>query len=220
MKIAIVEDHRMFRAFLRHLAEEASVHEVVGEAADGAAGILLVDETKPEMLLLDLNLPDRDGFEVAEHTLRNHPGTKVLVLSSHCDDYTVTRILTSGVHGFVDKNDQPPETVALAIEAVAKGCLFFTEAVTRVRKRLGEDPKAFNKVLSPRELELLCLIGVGMTDGEVAKATRLSTGTVQWHRKKILTKLKLHTTRELMRYAMERGITKMSLTRPPGSSVP
>ncbi|OIR18853.1 transcriptional regulatory protein DegU [mine drainage metagenome] len=220
VNLAIVEDHRMFRDFLKELTSREKGYRIIGEAGDAAAARELIDSKPIDLLILDLNLPDGDGFEIAEHALQVRPEAKILALSSHCDEYTISRILSSGVHGFVDKNDQSADVLREAIAAVAGGRLFFTEAVSRVKRAIREDPRAFTKIFTEREIEILCLIGSGLSDLEVARRTTLSASTIQWHRKRILSRLRLHSTRDLIRYALGKGITRMNLVRPPGSTVP
>src|SRR5216110_1116853 len=104
VRIVIVEDHVMFREVLRKVCAVDLKLKVVGEAGDGQTAVQLVRETKPDLVLLDLHLPNLDGFGVAEAIHEYSPETRILVLSSHCDEYTVFRAERAGVQGFVDKN--------------------------------------------------------------------------------------------------------------------
>lgn len=220
MKIGIVEDHRMFRDFLRDKGVRGAGHEVLWEAGSLAEAERLLGARPPEVLLLDLSLPDGDGYDLAERTLQRLPRLLILVLTSHCDEYTISRLLQSGVQGFVDKNEQPVETIAQALVALQAGRTYYSEAVERIRQHLREDSKAFTKLFSPRELEVLGLVGAGFSDEDIGRRLALSTSTVQWHRKRIQARLGLESTRELMRYALQKGITRLPLILPPGANAP
>jgi len=119
VRIVIVEDHLMFREVLRKVCGEELQHEVVGEAGDGTKAVEVVGRTLPDLVLLDLHLPSLDGFGVVEAIRKQAPHVKILVLSSHCDEYTVFRSEKAHVQGFVDKNTNSVATLKLAIAAVA-----------------------------------------------------------------------------------------------------
>jgi two-component system response regulator NreC len=186
---------------------------VVGEAEDGATGLALCRKHKPHLVLLDLLLPDRDGIAMADELLAMDPEVRILALSSECDDYTLYRVLNSGMHGYVDKNRQSVEVLKQAIDEVIKGRVFFTEVVQQVRQRLRAEPKAFPKVLTEREQQVLTVLGSGLTDEQVAKEFHLSRYTVQLHRRNIMSKLGLHRTPDLIRYAVNKGFAKLNSFR-------
>jgi DNA-binding NarL/FixJ family response regulator len=213
MKIVLIEDQAMFRDLLKKICREHFRLTVVGEAGDAASGVALCQKHKPDMVLLDLNLPDRDGFSVADELLAMDPEIRILALSSECDDYTLYRVLNSGMHGYVDKNRQSVDVLREAIQEVVKGRVFFTEVVQQVRQRLRTEPKAFPKLLTDREQQLLGLLGGGLTNEEVARELRLSRYTVQLHRRNIMSKLGLHRTPDLIRYAVSKGFSKLSAFR-------
>ena len=126
VRIVIVEDHAMFREVLRKVCARDLRHEVVGEASDGQGAVQLVRDSAPDMVLLDLHLPKLDGFGVAEAIRQASPNIKILILSSHCDDYTVFRAEKTRVNGFVDKNTNTVAILKEAITAVGNGLhLFF-----------------------------------------------------------------------------------------------
>jgi len=213
MKIVLIEDQAMFRDLLKKICREHFRLTVVGEAEDAAGGLELCAKHRPDMVLLDLNLPDRDGFSVADELLAMDPAIRILALSSECDDYTLYRVLNSGMHGYVDKNRQSVDVLKEAIDEVIKGRVFFTEVVQQVRQRLRSEPKAFPKLLTDREQQLLGLLGGGLTNEEVARELHLSRYTVQLHRRNIMSKLGLHRTPDLIRYAVNKGFAKLSSFR-------
>jgi DNA-binding NarL/FixJ family response regulator len=215
MKIVIVEDHLMFREVLRKVCARDLRHEVVGEAGDGRTAVEIVIKTFPDLVLLDLHLPNLDGFGVLEALREAVPLVRVLVLSSHCDDFTVYRAEKARVHGFVDKNTNTIETLKTAVAAVAQGRTYFSESFLRIKDARFQNTRSFDKLLTDRESAILTMIGEPLSDAEIAARLEISTGTVEKHRFNILRKLGLQTTAELGRYAREHGFT---LSAPPGDS--
>jgi two-component system response regulator NreC len=213
MKIVIIEDQAMFRELLEKICRQDFHLTVVGEAEDAATGLRLCRLHRPDMVLLDLNLPDRDGVSIADELLGIDPEVRILALSSECDDYTLYRLLNSGIHGYVDKNRQSLAILRQAIDEVIHGRVFFAEVVHQVRRRLRTEPNAFPKMLTEREQQLLGLLGGGLTDAEVARKLRLSPYTVQLHRRTIMGKLDVHRTPDLIRYAVTKGFAKLNSFR-------
>lgn len=203
----IVEDHLMFREVLRKVCTNELHHEVVGEAADGRRAVELVAELNPDLVLLDLHLPGLDGFGVLGEIRKKAPALRVLVLSSHCDEYTVFQAERAHVNGFVDKNTNTVATLKQAIESVGAGRVWFSDTFVRVKADRHRDPQSFDKVLSDRERVVLALLGEPMHDAEVAARLGIAQETVEKHRFNILRKLDLATTTELIRYAREHGFT-------------
>jgi DNA-binding NarL/FixJ family response regulator len=197
----------MFREVLRKVCEQDLGHEVIGEADDGHRAIDLVTRTNPDLVLLDLHLPKVDGFGVIEAIRMANPDLRILVLSSHCDEYTVFRADNAGVQGFVDKNSNTVESLKTAINAVINGQSSFSPAFQRMREKRHRDPKAFDKLLGNRERIVLALIGEPLTDVEIAKRLGIAVLTVAKHRLNIIQKLGLQNTTELVRYAREHGFT-------------
>ena len=213
VRIVIVEDHLMFREVLRKICVSELGHEVVAEADDGKAAVEVVRETRPDFVLLDLHLPNLDGFGVVEEIRKLLPRLKVLVLSSHCDEYTVFHAERLHVQGFVDKNTNSVATLKSAISAVADGRVWFSDAFQRIKAARLRDPESFDKLLTRRERMILALVGQLLTDQEIARELDISHETVEKHRFNVLRKLELKTTAELARYAREHGFT---LTGRPG----
>lgn len=215
MKIVIVEDHLMFREVLRKVCTRELHHEIVGEAGDGRTAVQLVLKTKPDLVLLDLHLPKLDGFGVVEALQLASPGIRILVLSSHCDDYTVFRTEQAHVLGFVDKNTNTVPVLKAAITAMGQGKPYFSAAFLRIKAARLIDPLSFDKLLTDRQRAILALLGQPLSDPEIAAQLRISEETVEKHRYNILHKLGLQTTAELVRYARDHGFT---LAAPPGDS--
>ncbi len=197
----------MFREVLRRICEVDLKHRVVGEADDGRRAVDVVAETKPDLVLLDLHLPNLDGFGVIEEIRKKSPDVLVLVLSSHCDDYTVFRADRANIQGFVDKNTNSVAALKEAISAVASGRSVFSEPFKKIRAKRHSDPQAFDKVLGNRERTVLALVGLSLRDNEIAEKLGISEQTVSTHRLNIIRKLGLSNTTELVRYAREHGFT-------------
>jgi DNA-binding NarL/FixJ family response regulator len=213
MKVVLIEDQVMFRDLLKKICRDHLHLTVVGEADDAANGLALCRKHRPDIVLLDLNLPDKDGITMADELLAINPDVRILAVSTECDDYTLYRVLNSGVHGYVDKNRQSVEVLKHAIDEVVKGRVFFTEVVQEVRQRLRAEPTSFPKMLTEREQELLALLGGGLSNDEVARELHLSRFTVQLHRRNIMSKLGLHRTPDLIRYAVNKGFSKLNSFR-------
>jgi len=217
MRTLIVEDQRMFRDLLAKMCEAHFSHQKVVAVGTGGSGAEAMRSSPFDLLILDIDLPDRDGFSLAEEaaTLREPP--RVLGMSGHCDEFMVHRIMNSSMHGFIDKTDQSVETLAAAIKTVCAGRFYFSDVVHRTRVALRNDPRAFPKLLSDRECEMLALLGQGMTNDQAAERLGITATTVQWHRKQLMRKLDIHSTVDLVVYAVEKGFTRLGAARPQGA---
>lgn len=197
----------MFREVLRKVCEKELHHEIVGESGDGRAAVGLVAKTKPDLVLLDLHLPSLDGFGVVDEIRKVSPDTRILVLSSHCDEYTVFRAEKAHVQGFVDKNTNSVAMLKEAIGHVAAGRVSFSEAFLRIKSARHRNPQSFDKLLTDRERMIVALVGEPLSDEQIARRLLISVETVQKHRLNVLRKLGLDSTTDLVRYARDRGFT-------------
>jgi two-component system response regulator NreC len=220
LKIAVIEDHALMRELLLKACQEALPGSEVSGARNAEAGLALCRNSQPDVILLDLALPDRDGLEVLDDLLRACRTAKVIGISSYTDEVTLYRALRSPLHGFVDKNEQTIEQLATAINSVLRGERHLSPTARRARLSLGSDPLAFDKILSVREQDLLSFFGRGLTNEEIAAKLSLSELTVRNHRCRTMAKLGLRTTAELIRYALEKGFTRVGAAAasgpPPG----
>lgn len=197
----------MFREVLRKVCEKELRHEIVGESGDGRAAAALVAKTKPDLVLLDLHLPSLDGFAVVDEIRKESPDTRILILSSHCDEYTVFRAEKARVQGFVDKNTNSVALLKEAITHVAAGRVYFSDAFQRLKAARHRNPQSFDKLLTDRERMIVALVGEPLSDDQIARRLSISVETVQKHRFNVLRKLGLDTTTDLVRYARDRGFT-------------
>ncbi|MBL9205697.1 MAG: response regulator transcription factor [Opitutaceae bacterium] len=215
MRILIVEDQTMFRELLAAACAQVVEQADLRLAADGAAALVACRSCAPDLVVLDLELPDIDGLDLLGELRMLAPRLRVIVLSSHTDEFSLHRATLAQVNGFVDKDGQPVVILAEAIREVSAGRQYLSPIVHQVKLAMRNDPAAFNKVLTDREVEMLALIGAGAPDDEIAARFSLRPITVKNHRRNILSKLGLHSTPDLMRYALEKGFVRIRRRRPP-----
>lgn len=212
MKIAIVEDERLFREVLRSVCISELGHQVVGEAGTGRDALSMIASTLPDLVVLDIHLPDMDGFEVLGMVRRRRALIKALVISSYFNEYTLCRTERAGVQGFIDKSTNTVDELGRAIRAIDAGKTFFPQQFTEARRKHGRNPVAFDKVLTDREQTVLSLVGEPLSDAEIALELGLSPETVEKHRFNIMRKLGLRSRAESARFARRCGLTKPPLS--------
>jgi DNA-binding NarL/FixJ family response regulator len=210
MKFVLVEDQVMFRGLIRRMLVEQLRGKVLFECTTLAELRANLDKVRlADLLLLDIRLPDGDGLDFVDEMARDHLGTPVLLFSSSCEDYIVHRVSRTFAQGFVHK-DEDPKALLTAIQTVAAGGAFFSPRFIERRRRLALDPNSFDKMLSPREQDLLRYVGAGYTDEEAAAALGAKTSTIATHRRNIMAKLGVHTALDLQAYALKAGFTTIA----------
>jgi DNA-binding NarL/FixJ family response regulator len=214
LTVVLIEDEAMFRGLLKKICRSSLGLTVVGEAGNAEDGLALCRELNPGLVLLDLNLPDREGLTIVPDLAALTPAPRILALSGESDQVTIDGVAHSGVHGFVDKNRQSLDDLQHAIGEVAAGRGYFAEVVTKVGKELLMDPGAFPKLLTDREREMLAALGRGLTNAQAAKELGVTANTVQSHRDRIMHKLGLHRTVDLIGYAVRKGFSRLRSFRP------
>lgn len=205
MKIAVVEDELLIRELLVNAASDLLGFEVIGEAGDGIQGLTLCRRESPHLVLMDTTLPEMDGIELSRILLREKPEIRILALCSEYDQYTLFRLFEAGIHGYVDKLTSSIEVLRAAIATVAGGKSYYSELALKVKMEMQTDPAFFAKVLSHREVEMMQMFARGFSNTEIAVRLSISPLTVQSHRRSVMKKLDLHSVKELMRYAVEKG---------------
>lgn len=208
MKLVLIEDQAMIRQLLVMACRQALPDSEIFSAADGEAGLEHCLREQPGVVLLDLVLADRDGLDLVPEIRKVAGGAKILVLSSHTDEFTLHRVQRSGVNGFVDKNEQAFEVLKDALATVLGGRSYFCSITQLLRARMKADPQSFSKVLSDREMELLGFFGRGLSNDEIGVKLGLRPNTVRNHRQNIMTKLGVGSTPQLIHYALEKGFTR------------
>jgi DNA-binding NarL/FixJ family response regulator len=206
-RVVIVEDQRLvaelFAAHCRKLGLE-----VIAQCGTLAEALPTVRQHRPDLVLMDFSLPDGDGLQVAAQLMGEIATLRVIGVSSHRDPWTMLQVQRSGLHGFVDKNEQRPEILAEAIEAVLFGRTFYTSIVGQSSSVIRHDRNAFVHVLSDYELRILALIGEAKDDIEIAAILGISSSTAQSRRRDIMRKLDIHSTPKLIHYALSQGIVR------------
>jgi len=209
VRVLIVDDHPIWRnGAARDLAEAG--YEVVGTAGDGAQALRVAAATRPEVIVLDLHLPDMSGADVTRQLLTGRPEVRVLMLSASGERQDVLDAVTAGASGYVLKSAQLAELVA-AVRATAAGQAVFTPGLAGLvlgeyRRLSAPTSKVVAPVLTDREAEVLRLVAKGLTYPQIAQRLTLSTRTVQNHVQNTLSKLQLHNKAQLVRYALEQGV--------------
>lgn len=206
-RVLIVEDQRLVAEFFSFHCRDLGL-EVVELCGNRRSAEQAIRERQPDLVLMDISLPDGDGLELAKVVLDESPAIKILAISSHRDPWTMLQVQRIGLHGFVDKNDQRPEVLTDAIRSVLEGRVYYTPIVNESSATLRRDPKAFVRLLSDYETRILSMIGESKTDDEIAAELGVSAGTVQSRRRDIMKKLDVHTTPKLIHYAIVNGLTR------------
>lgn len=211
LRIALADDHSLVREGLRRIIEEQPGWEVVGEAADGRQAVSQALELKPDVVIVDLAMPQLGGVDAIQQIVRRLPATRVLVLSMHADEVYVTRALKAGAHGYLLK-DSAGTDLMRAVTALSQNKSFFSPAVSKIMlddyvRQLAERGITDRyDTLSEREREVFQLIAEGRVNKEIAEILGLSPSTVETHRARIMEKLDVHSAVEIVLYAVRKGI--------------
>jgi two-component system response regulator NreC len=211
IRIVLADDHTVIRAGLRLLLERQPDLVVVGEAEDGRQTVELADAEKPDVIVMDIAMPNLNGIEAARQIIGKHPRTAVVILSMHSDESYVMRALKAGARAYLLKDSAEADLIR-AVRAVCEGKSFFSPAVSKmlledyIRQLQDRGEEDSYELLTTREREILQLLAEGKTNKEVATVLNLSLYTVETHRAHILQKLGLHSIPDLILYAVRKGI--------------
>jgi two-component system response regulator NreC len=213
-RVLLVDDHAVVRAGLRMLLAADAELEIVGEAENGTQGVRLAGDLQPDVVLMDISMPDLNGIEATRQIKTQHPDIAVLALTMHEDDQYFFEMLAAGASGYVPKRAAPNDLIS-AIQAVRGGGMFLFPSLARSlvqdylqrREQPGGSsaPRGLED-LTEREREVLTLIAEGQSNQEIADELVISIKTVNRHRENIMAKLDLHTRVDLVRYAIEKGL--------------
>ena len=212
VRVLVADDHALFRQGIRALLQSQLGWQVVGEAGNGREAVEKAAQLKPDVVLLDITMPELNGIEATRQILKAVPQTEVLILTMHESERTMREVLQAGARGYLLKSDAPDDLLA-AMEALRKGKYFVTSTLAErvVRDYLGRGRAAGaratpGEVLTPRERETLQLLAEGKSNKEIAAALDISVKTVEGHRANIMRKLKFNSFSELVRYAVRNNI--------------
>jgi two-component system response regulator NreC len=204
IRVLLVDDHALVRRGFRRMLDDDETLEVVGEASNGAEAVELAEKLKPQVVVMDCQLPQMTGLEATRKILQELPATAILMLSMHSEDTLVRQALEAGARGYVLKNALDPD-LARAIKEVAAGNSVLDPQVKRGEALKGERETG----LTARELEVLQYIVAGKSNKEIASDLNLSVNTVSVHRANIMDRLGIHKTAELVVYAIRNGLVNL-----------
>lgn len=210
MRILIVDDHGVLRAGLAALLDSEADFEVVGEAEDGSQAVSQAAQLQPDVVLMDINLPDFNGIEATRRILEIVPAARILILTVHDDKSLLQEAVREGAAGYILKQAVKTELIH-ALHTIQKGDLYVDPALTRMLLSEDDDSPGSTNVetpLSPREIEVLQLIVQGYTNSQAGEILGISVRTVEFHRSNIMGKLQLSSRVELVRYAEQHNLTR------------
>jgi two-component system response regulator NreC len=209
--VLLADDHAIVRAGVRMLLETDPDVEIVGEAGNGLEAVALAEELNPDVIVMDIMMPDMDGFEATRQIKKKHPQCNVLVLSMYDNEQYFFEILSAGASGYLPKKAAPTSLVE-AVRTVHGGGVYLYPTVARSlvedyvrRVHEGGEQETYDG-LTEREREVLTLIAEGETTQGIARALHISVKTVERHRSNIMDKLDLHNRIELTKYAIRKGL--------------
>ena len=214
VRILIADDHDLMRRGVRTLLEPHPGWEICGEATTGREAVAKAEQLKPNIVILDISMPDLNGVDAAKRIKKVSPDTEVLIFSAHYSDQLIREILEAGVRGYIVKSDSDRDLV-IAVESLSKKKPFFTSRATEVMLTSFSDggPKQdpsepLRDRLTTREREIVQLLAEGKSSKEVASSLNISVKTAETHRANIMRKLQIHTVSELVRYAIRNQIVE------------
>jgi two-component system response regulator NreC len=206
IRILLADDHALVRQGFRMILDAQSDMEIVGEAGNGREAVELAEKLQPDLVVMDVTMPELNGIEATRRLTGVAPRARVLALSMHKDSVYVREILRAGARGYLLKDSADTDLLA-AVRAVAKGEGYLSPAVSDAvltdYRRHVTDPL---DLLTTREREVLQMIAEGKTNKEIATSLNLSVYTVEAHRGRVMEKLNLHSTGELVRFALRNGL--------------
>jgi DNA-binding NarL/FixJ family response regulator len=212
LKILIADDHDVVRRGIRSLIESRPEWQVCDEAHSGREAVQKAEERKPDIVVLDISMPELNGLEAARRIQKVSPNSEILILSMHYSDQLIKEILDAGVRGFIVKSDSDRDLI-IALETLANHKPFFTSKATEVMLTSFQRPASVpapaemrSSRLTSREREIVQLLSEGKSSKEVATSLGISVKTAETHRANIMRKLEIHSVSELVRYAVRNQI--------------
>lgn len=213
IKILIVDDHKIVREGLRTLLDKQTGMKVVGEAANGSTAVKQALELSPDIVIMDITMPDLNGIEATRRIIAKNPKIKVIALSMHSDRRFMVETLKNGASGYLLK-DSAFDELAFAIKTVMKNQTYLSSQIADlvlkdyINQLNKKEPSAYS-LLTPREREVLQMLAEGHTTKQISARMHVSVKTVETHRKQIMDKLNIHNIAGLTKYAIREGITKL-----------
>ncbi|MBN1319000.1 MAG: response regulator transcription factor [Anaerolineales bacterium] len=208
VKVLLADDHRMLREGLRTMLEQSDRIRVIGEAQDGVQAVAMAEHLKPDVVVMDIAMPNMNGIEATRAIRTHRPETKVVILTMYDTEEYVSEILKAGATCYVTK-EAAGEELLQAIQSAAKGAVYLqsTAAGAVIGQVLKQSPEGGSETeLTHREMEILRLIGQGLTNRAMAAHLNLSLHTVRSHRSNIMRKMAAHNAAELVSLAVQKGL--------------
>ena len=208
-KIIMVEDHQLFRLGISTaLKSQPEKYNVVGEASNAAEFFQIIETTDADIVLLDIHLPDQSGIEIARKLIQLRPAMKILVLSAENDAETISKLIETGINGFISKNATMKE-LFIAIDYIEDGAEYFGKDISKIIRDIKVAKKDGKEQFTERENEIIALCSEGLTAKEIADRMYINVATVNTHKNNIFKKLGINNSVELVIYAMKNGIIKL-----------
>jgi len=213
ISILLVDDHKILREGLRLMLEADAQLHVIAEAEDGRTAVRLAQELDPDVIIMDIAMPELNGIEATRQIITADPTRKVIALSMHNDKQFIVEMLKAGASGYMLKDSAFTE-LSVAIKTVAAGNVYLSPAITDVvvQDYLRKLPRAVESsfsILTPREREVLQLLAEGKASKQIATILDLSVKTVELYRQQVMDKLNIHNVAELTKYAIREGLTSL-----------
>lgn len=212
VRILLADDHGILRAGLRLLLQSIDGFEVVGEAADGREALVLTQKLKPDVVMMDIMMPELNGLDATARIAASSPGTNVVILSMSASEESVLAALRAGAVGYLLKN-APPVELEFALRAASRGETYLCSGVSKylvdravTRSRVAENSW---ELLTPRQREVLQLVAEGRTSKEIARKLEISVRTAETHRTQLMEALDIHDVPGLVRYALRKGLISL-----------
>jgi len=213
VKVLICDDHTLFRAGLKALLGNVPAIEVIGEAENGREGVEKVKQLHPDVVLMDISMPDLNGFEATQRIIQFDKKARVLILTMYDEDDMIIRCLDAGASGYILK-DAPADQLIYAIQEASKGGKYLSPRI--VTKVVGQylktsvRPVDTYELLSSRERETLNMLAEGLTVKEIAFRLKLSVKTVEVHKYNLMKKIDIHDRTELIKYALQKNLIRLA----------
>ncbi|MES2570423.1 MAG: response regulator transcription factor [Verrucomicrobiota bacterium] len=211
-KILLIDDHEVVRRGLRAMIEAHGEFEVCGEASDGRTGVQLASTLQPDIVIMDIGMPELNGFEATRRVRERSPKSEVLVLSMYHSEHVIREVLMAGARGYVLKSDAALDLVD-ALEALRNHKSFFSSCIAELVNHTGMNelgawsrPAKLPNDLTPREREIMQLLAEGKSNKSVAKLLAISVKTAETHRARIMKKLQMDSVADLVRYAIRNQV--------------
>lgn len=211
IRILLADDHALVRRGLHYLLDRAEGMQVAGEAADGREAVRLCEEIRPDVVIMDIGMPNLNGVEATAQIAKKNPSIGIIILSMHADETYLVRALSAGAKGYLLKDSAETDLIR-AVRTVHEGRPFFSPAIAHtlledyMRRLQQQNLQDSYDLLTDREREVLQLLAEGKSNKEVATLLDLSLYTVETHRSNLMQKLNLHNTAEIVLYAVRKKI--------------